>query len=329
MEVKNPKEEVIIDGYRYSLTKKKTYKCLNCSSSFTNSSDSKSGHSSICRNLKSKSLKQSDQSNTPNKIYLLNNEVNEINCETIDDYRIYLTDSFKIKNIDKQYFTIKKNKDTYFVKNIKKDKNFFFTQIMDEINIGSSLNHPNLIKYLTFFEEVNNIFIVSKLFGKNLSIYCEEKKYALETVEIIFIFKQICQGLLHIHDKGIIHRDIKPSNILINNDKIKITDYGLSTRINKFKAIVGNCGTKYYKAPEINDKYTIKSDIWSLGCTLLYMCKGHMVHNELFLKNPMYFVDSLPKPIEMLVKKLMSNIPEERPPCSDIISMIDNMELTK
>ena len=33
-------------------------------------------------------------------IYLLNNEVNESNCETIDDYRIYLADSFKIKNIE-------------------------------------------------------------------------------------------------------------------------------------------------------------------------------------------------------------------------------------
>lgn len=46
---------------------------------------------------------------------------------------------------------------------------------------------------------------------------------------VVTLFKQICDGLKHIHGRKIIHRDLKPSNIFFNSQgRIKIGDFGWS-----------------------------------------------------------------------------------------------------
>lgn len=51
----------------------------------------------------------------------------------------------------------------------------------------------------------------------------------LTDYKVFHFFNQICEGLKHIHEKGILHRDLKPENIFIMNGQcVKIGDFGLS-----------------------------------------------------------------------------------------------------
>lgn len=93
-------------------------------------------------------------------------------------------------------------------------------------------------------------------------------------------FLQVCHGLSHIHDLGIIHMDVKPENMLFVNGVLKISDLGTAITERRFEKAKqpgegihpSDCGTLRYMSPEqfTSDpaNLTSRSDIYSLGIIL-------------------------------------------------------------
>jgi serine/threonine protein kinase len=94
-------------------------------------------------------------------------------------------------------------------------------------------------------------------------------------ISILFLISQIIKGLFCMHEHNIIHSDLKPQNILIfNNFNIKITDFSISTSINKSKNTFLHIGTLNYSCFECINGITLsinatKVDFFSLGITIL------------------------------------------------------------
>ncbi|XP_077359142.1 dual specificity mitogen-activated protein kinase kinase 6 isoform X1 [Festucalex cinctus] len=96
-------------------------------------------------------------------------------------------------------------------------------------------------------------------------------------VQAVLVWFQIMKALEHLHSKlQVIHRDVKPSNVLINSQgQVKMCDFGISGYLVDSVAKTMDAGCKPYMAPErinpdTNQKgYNVKSDIWSLGITML------------------------------------------------------------
>ena len=87
---------------------------------------------------------------------------------------------------------------------------------------------------------------------------------------------QIVIALCFLKERNIIHRDIKPKNILIHEDGIKISDFGVAKIINKHNSdqeTTTFSGTLQYMSPQIlkQEKYTFQTDVWSLGITIYFM----------------------------------------------------------
>jgi NIMA (never in mitosis gene a)-related kinase 2 len=73
----------------------------------------------------------------------------------------------------------------------------------------------------------------------------------------------------------IMHRDLKPENVFLGKDNsVKLGDFGLSKMIKSHDFASTYVGTPYYMSPEIcaAERYTLKSDIWSLGCIIYELC---------------------------------------------------------
>lgn len=125
--------------------------------------------------------------------------------------------------------------------------------------------------------------------------YCEKRtlrdliKRGLhkETDEIWRLFRQVLEGLAHIHSLNVVHRDLKPENVFIDAaSNVRIGDFGLATSgqhamDDRSNAQVGgdmtrSVGTAFYVAPEVKSSvtgtYTSKVDMYSLGLIFFEMC---------------------------------------------------------
>lgn len=93
----------------------------------------------------------------------------------------------------------------------------------------------------------------------------------------------ILTALRATHSLGITHRDIKPSNVLLEGDRVVLTDFGIAAvegdvTLTSSGAIMG---TPAYMAPEQvrGRPATAESDLWSLGATLFHATEGQPPFN--------------------------------------------------
>jgi len=110
-------------------------------------------------------------------------------------------------------------------------------KVMQEVRILKRFRHPNVVKIFETFESIKHIVVVMELCaGGDLLNYVRKRRRLKETYAK-YIFKQIIEGIAHIHQKGVLHRDIKLDNILLDGKGIiKIGDFGVSriiTNINE------------------------------------------------------------------------------------------------
>ncbi|TFK37259.1 STE/STE7/MEK1 protein kinase [Crucibulum laeve] len=110
------------------------------------------------------------------------------------------------------------------------------------------------------------------------------KKVGAIDIEVVSkVALNVLEGLMYLYDvHRIIHRDIKPSNILCNSQgDIKLCDFGVSGEL--INSIANTfVGTSVYMSPERiqGAEYSVKSDIWSLGISLIELALGRFPFSE-------------------------------------------------
>lgn len=155
--------------------------------------------------------------------------------------------------------------------------------VMNEVKLLLQLRHVNVVQCEGWFRDIERgtLFIVLEYCGGgDLSQIIEQRKRMrrrFSESEIWFIFKQICQGVCHLHQNGIIHRDIKALNVFYDppHERYKIGDLGVSRQLSEQTMMVKTFyGTPLYLSPELveNRAYNEKTDIWSLGVLLYELC---------------------------------------------------------
>ena len=131
------------------------------------------------------------------------------------------------------------------------------------------------------------------------------------------LLRQVALGLEHAHRKGLIHRDVNPYNILVTHDgTAKLADLGLAIDLAEEDRVTregATVGTFDYVAPEQarhSHSADIRSDIYSLGCTLYHMLSGQVPFPSPSLPEKLFSHQALePLPLDRLIPGLPEGLP--------------------
>ncbi len=165
------------------------------------------------------------------------------------------------------------------------DSEHFLARFQVERQALASLNHPNIavVHDAGTTRHAMPYFVMELLKGEPIDEYCDSHRLSID--DRLKVFLDVCRGMHHAHQKGIIHRDIKPSNVMVTEDDAgnpvpKIIDFGMAKQLEDQETKVHltefgwTVGTPLFMCPEQVEgavaDIDIRSDVYSLG-VLLYM----------------------------------------------------------
>lgn len=157
-------------------------------------------------------------------------------------------------------------------------------RFMREAKAAASMSHANIVNVYDVGREDSIYYMVMEYVkGPTLGDLIQ-KRGRFQPKETIEIAMQICEGLHHAHQKGIIHRDVKPHNILVApGNQYKVTDFGISyfPRVSAITQSGYVMGSVHYFSPEqaSGAKVTAASDLYSVGVVLYEMLTGRVPFN--------------------------------------------------
>lgn len=203
--------------------------------------------------------------------------------------------------------------------------------MLQEIEIHRSIQHEHIVRFYSYFEDHDFIYIILELCNKKSMMELHKRRKVLSEPEIRYYVRQIANACLYLHETKIIHRDLKLGNIFINDDmKIKLGDFGLATRIEDAERKYTLCGTPNYLAPEILLKkgHSYQVDVWSLGCIVYTLAVGtppfetpDLNNTYKRIKENRYTIpESLSTPLRDFIESMLNATPELRPTMTSILN---------
>jgi serine/threonine protein kinase len=247
----------------------------------------------------------------------------------------------------------------YAVKRVEKGRSEYYQTRERQLHAWVS-SHPNVLTFHREIHEGRYTFYVYDICAGDLYSVIKDVVFFREDKLIKRVFIQIVDAIEYCHRRGVYHRDLKPENILVSSQSrdidVFVADFGLATTS---KMTVSSCGTPCFMSPGMyrlacsslcwlnripeslvprHDPYsTAQGDVWALGCILAEMIGNvrpwlmatpeDRDYSDYLMDRTVLF-DMLPvsSTAYMLLKKIFSSKPEQRPSLAAIRAEVLAME---
>ncbi len=209
-----------------------------------------------------------------------------------------------------------------------------------EVRLSAQLHHPNFVRIYDFGHMSGGHFYyaMEHVDGVNFAELVESDGPLGEHL-VVQMLKQVCEGLVEAHGKGILHRDIKPQNLMFRQApfedlQVKILDFGLVKAIDNDHSRdlthgLRILGTPAYLAPERILSPACadpRSDLYSVGAVGFFLLTGRKVfesesdlqltHRILHEQAPRvsdFYPEGVTPELDDLISSCLAKEPDKRP----------------
>ena len=208
---------------------------------------------------------------------------------------------------------------------IKLVKHEFITRVQREARAISALNHRHVC---TLYDIGPDFLVMELIDGETLVDRLRVGPLPFEAV--LRYGAEIAEALAAAHAQGIVHRDLKPGNVMIDNDGVKVLDFGLAKLTTRLEAAATETGlamaTPLYMAPEqaTGRECTSATDLFALGLVLYEAVAGSLPFpgaslgsmlalGEIAIPRPCHGRTPRTRKLNSLILRLLEKDPAKRP----------------
>ncbi|KAF7730407.1 hypothetical protein EC973_002213 [Apophysomyces ossiformis] len=207
------------------------------------------------------------------------------------------------------------------------------TDVLQEARILQSLAHPNVVKYEGIVQSPEHMNIILE-YVENGSLLNTLKAFGSFPENLVASYcLRILEGLCYLHDRHVVHCDLKAANILTTKaGNVKLSDFGVSLNLKLKDTKEGAvAGTPNWMAPEVIELKgaSTKSDIWSLGCTIIELYTGKPPYANLIPMTALFRIveddrpplpDSISEELRDFLGLCFKKSPENRPTAAELLN---------
>jgi serine/threonine protein kinase len=198
----------------------------------------------------------------------------------------------------------------------------------------AALNHPNIVDIYDSGEFQGSPFIVMEYVRGETLAEKIKRRAPMTMSQQLKLMVELCSGLAHAHEAGIIHRDIKPANLMVDQyGRLKILDFGIA-RVSEGLTRMGvqvtqlnmRIGTPGYMSPEQIEGGEIdrRSDIFAVGAVCYELisfreaftgANTRQVENKVLQSQPERLTSLIPgldPEFEAIINKTLAKDPNDR-----------------
>jgi serine/threonine protein kinase len=215
----------------------------------------------------------------------------------------------------------------------------FRQRFFREAKLAARLDHENVIRVLDSGEHEGRPWIALEYVEGETLAEALARRGRLPPEEAASLGRQLCAGLQHAHDAGLVHRDVKPANIVVRADgSATIVDFGVArahegTELTEHGSVVG---TASYLAPELasGGPVTTAVDLYSLGAVLYEAVTGAPPHRVSSLAELVAagsrptpprlseVADGIPSGLDAAVARCLEPDPTDRPASANEVARV-------
>jgi serine/threonine protein kinase len=214
-------------------------------------------------------------------------------------------------------------------------------RFLQEARMSSRLDHPNIVKVLSYDNVDNELFMVMELVqGTSLRIFLSklrEQNKQMELADVINLSVQIADGLHYGHQQGMIYRDLKPENIVLKpmttigpytKYQPVLSDFEVARQTEKIDIYDTSQPEEGfpYMSPEkcLGERVDIRSDLYELGVVIYEMLVGNPPHQPRSIaeavrmhvrepvEKPSDFRRDIPEELEKVLLRSLEKDPNNR-----------------